>query len=487
MAISTALSNSLSGLNVASRAAEAVSQNVANALTPGFGRREVVIGARVVGHVGQGAQVKTVQRLADAVLIRDRRQAEAGLADRSLRATALKRIEDVIGSPEAAGSIPARVAALERTLIEAASRPESEARLSAAVDAAKGLAGALNTASRSVQQVRMDADAGIATAVERINTGLARIGELNVQIRSVLGLGLDANALLDQRQVEIDRLAGDLPLREIDRGRGHIALYTAGGAMLVDGRTVARLGFTPAGVITPDMTLASGALSGLSLNGRPVAMGAGGQFGGGSLAAAFALRDDVAPAIQADLDALARDLAERFETLVPDATRSPGDPGLFTDAGAAVLAANEVGLAGRLRLSDAVDPAAGGALWRLRDGLGAAVPGPAGQSQLLADLAGALTAARAPASGAFAAGARSQAALTAEFASSVAARRLAADADAGFAGARTQALRQAELEGGVDTDRELQDLLLVERAYGANARVIRAVDEMIRLLLGLGR
>lgn len=485
MTITATLSNALSGLNVASRRAEVVSQNVANALTPGYGRREVEIGARVVGSSGSGAQVNGVKRLADPVVIGDRRLADAALADRSLRATALKRIEDAIGSPEAGGSLSARIAAFGRTLIEAASRPEAEARLSAAVDAARALAGGLNAASRAVQEVRMDADAAIAAAVERINTGLARVAELNGQIRGTAAEGRDASALMDLRQVEIDRLAADLPLREIDRGNGQVALYTAGGAALLDGVTPARLGFTAAGVITPDMTLASGALSGLTLNGRPVPMGAGSLLAGGALAAAFGLRDDVAPAIQADLDALARDLAERFDSLVPDPTRAPGDPGLFTDAGAPVLAANEVGLAGRLRLADAVDPVRGGAVWRLRDGLGAMAPGPAGQSQLLSDLASALSAARAPASGAFAAGARGHAVLAAEFATSVAARRLSADAESGFAGARAQALRQAELEGGVDTDREMQELLAVERAYGANARVIKSVDEMIQILLGL--
>ncbi|HMO70203.1 MAG TPA: flagellar hook-associated protein FlgK, partial [Paracoccaceae bacterium] len=387
MTISATLSNALSGLNVAARGAETVSQNVANALTPGYGRREIEVSARVVGTAGQGAQVTGIRRLADMVAIGDRRLAEALLADRSLRATALKRIEDAIGTPEAGASISARIADLERTLIEATSRPEAEARLSSAVDAARGLASALNAASRAVQDVRMDADAAIAASVERINSGLARIAELNGQIRSAIGAGHDASALMDQRQVEIDRLAADLPLREIDRGMGQVALYTAGGAALLDGVLPARFDFVPAGVITPDMTLASGALSGLMLNGRPAPMGEGSLLAGGALAAAFALRDTVAPSIQADLDALARDLAERFETLVPDATRGPGDPGLFTDAGGAVLAANETGLAGRLRVAAAVDPVQGGAAWRLRDGLGAAAPGPAGETRLLSGLA----------------------------------------------------------------------------------------------------
>ena len=42
-----------------------------------------------------------------------------------------------------------------------------------------------------------------------------------------------------------------------------------------------------------------------------------------------------------------------------------------------------------------------------------------------------------------------------------------------------------EKAGGVDTDQELQSLLVIEKNYAANAKVIQTVDEMIKTLLGL--
>ncbi|MDZ4136072.1 MAG: flagellar basal body protein, partial [Paracoccaceae bacterium] len=82
MSIAAAMSSALSGLTVAARSAELVSSNIANALTEGYGRRELEIGARVVGTTGQGVQVNGVTRMVDNVLIGDRRIAEAGAADR---------------------------------------------------------------------------------------------------------------------------------------------------------------------------------------------------------------------------------------------------------------------------------------------------------------------------------------------------------------------------------------------------------------------
>ena len=40
------------------------------------------------------------------------------------------------------------------------------------------------------------------------------------------------------------------------------------------------------------------------------------------------------------------------------------------------------------------------------------------------------------------------------------------------------------MEDGVDTDRELQRLMLIEQAYAANARVLQTVDDMMNALMG---
>lgn len=485
MSISGTMSNALSGLSAASRAAEIVSSNVANALTEGYARREIDLQVRSVGGAGQGVEVVGVRRVVDAAILTDRRLAQAASGDRALRAGAILRIETALGSPEAEGSLTARIARLDASLVEAAARPESDARLAAAVDAARALADALRQATGEVQAVRAEADAGIATDVGRLNDALEGVADLNAQIRALVADGRDVGALMDRRQMLIDGVAALVPLREIDRGNGVVALYTAGGAALLDGSQPAVLGFTAAGGVVAEMSVAGGALSGLTLNGRPMDTGPGGMFAGGALAARFALRDEIAPSVQTDLDAIARDLVARFAPPAgPDATLVPGDPGLFTDAGAAFDPAQETGLAGRITLNAAADPQAGGAVWRLRAGLAAAAPGPAGDGSLLAALATALGDTRVTASGSLAGGARGLDVLASQTQSAVAAARLSAETEASFTAAREQAVRVLELEGGVDTDRELQDLLVIERAYGANARVVRAVDEMIQLLLG---
>lgn len=477
MSLNTTLASALSGLTITSRRAEVASTNIANAGTPGYVRRELAVSSRLVGDAGHGVQVDAVARNADPVLIGDRRNAEAGSGRADVLADFTARIEAAFGKAGSDTSLAERIGALETALIAANGQPSSVARLSGVLDAAQRLSDGLNHASSDVQAVRTAADTRIAAEVDQLNISLRQVHDLNIAIVGHNAAGRDVTALMDRRQLAIDSIAATIPIREVDRGQGRISLYTPGGAILLES-SPATLGFDRTPVITSDMT----ALPGLMLNGQPVRASAGAPMGGGTLGALFEVRDTVAPQAQARLDALAHDLSDRVASV--DAV---GGVGLFTDSGGAVTAADEQGLAARISLNAAVDPQRGGAIWRLRDGLAAAVPGPAGDGSRLMALADSLSSLREPASGAavlLGQGARSLSGLAGEFISQTATLRLSAEADAVHHTARAEALQKMELSKGVDTDAELQDLLLVEQAWAANARVLKTVDDMIRVLMG---
>jgi flagellar hook-associated protein 1 FlgK len=484
MSITSALSHALSGLSAAARSGEVISTNVANAMTEGFARREVEHSSVNLGGYGAGVRVVGTTRVVNTAALADRRIATADHAAAQTRAGALARIEDVVGTDGGRNSIPGRIAALDEALIAAASRPDSTTRLGLVLTAASDLAGTLKSATDTVQKTRADADASIARDVGTLNDTLARIRDLNTEITAIRAEGRDANALFDQRQALVDRLAEIVPLREVPRRYDQIALFSEAGATLLDGKASV-FGFTAAGTVVADMSIGAGSLSGLTLNGRPVVAADGGLMAGGRLASAFDVRDSIAPAAQTELDALARDLYERFATSSVDATLAPGAPGLLTDAGAAFSTMNEVGLAGRLKINAAADPAQGGALWRIRDGLGAATQGNVGDSTLLARLSGALADTRVPASGAQAGLSTTASALSASVLSGISAARLGADDLATFAATRRDQMDKLVQQDGVDSDDELRKLLLVEQTYSANAQVMRTMDELLRQLMGV--
>jgi flagellar hook-associated protein 1 FlgK len=120
----------------------------------------------------------------------------------------------------------------------------------------------------------------------------------------------------------------------------------------------------------------------------------------------------------------------------------------------------------------------------LRDGVYASGPGAAGSNAILVNFIGALDAPRANglSNGALQTAAEAAAGL----ASLRGVALQAAQTEAAQSDVFRDALAEAELAvTGVDTDAELQQLLLIEQAYAANARVIEVAGRLIDQLTEL--
>lgn len=482
MTITSAFSNALTGLTASARMAEIVSSNTANALTEGYARRELVLSPQSLGGNGAGVKINGVSRQINESTLQDRRLADAAAANAGIRTEFLDRFEALLGVSTDSDALTARVADLESALVEAASLPESEARLAAVVDSAEEVAQHLNAISKDIEEVRTKADHSIGDEVERLNTTLKQIDELNHEILVQKSSGNDATALQDQRQGLIDQVSAIVPVRQVTRENYQISLYTTGGAILLDDNPV-EVGFTPVNIVTADMTQASGALSGLTIAGNPVSSSDSGVLGGGSLGALFAVRDELAPEAQAQIDGFARELVERFSSSTADSTLPPGLPGLFTDNGGAFDPADEVGLAGRIGVNTLVVPEAGGELWRLRDGLGAATPGPVSNATALQALVDTLSLSQSPASSSLSSAQRSVAGLASDMLSKASQARQSSEMIESYAVARQEAATELVLADGVDTDYEMQTLLKVEQAYAANAKVLQTLDQLLQQIL----
>lgn len=482
MTMTSALNSAMSGLHAASRASELVSSNIANALTPGYARRTLEISSQSSGSAS-GVRIDGVTRHIDAQVIADRRLSGSEFGYRSTTSSFMSRVEGLLGTPDQAGSLSARLANFQSSLITASSRPDAVDRLSNTALAARDLAQTINTIADGIQESRSNAEQSISNQVQRLNDALTSVRNLNTAMTKAVARNIDTSALQDQRQIVIDDISEMVPVRLVDRDHGTVALYTTGGAILLDG-SAAEIGFEPVNRITSYMSVENGSLSGITINGYSVnTSSTSGRLHGGTLGAQFEIRDELAPEAQAQIDSLARDLVERFEASSVDSTLVSGMPGLFTDAGAALNPMEETGLANRLALNALVDPDQGAETWRLRDGLGATGPGLSGDATLLNALSDALTDARVPLSGNFGPAAFSALDLSASVASQVASDRLRQDQLLSFASAQFYEFTEMELANGVDTDTELQNLMIIEQAYAANARVIETVDQMFDSLL----
>jgi flagellar hook-associated protein 1 FlgK len=355
-------------------------------------------------------------------------------------------------------------------------------RLSALAVSAENLGRSISDAAEGLQHARTAADTSIDVQVESLNRTLKEVQKLNTRITIASAGGMSPASLMDQRSELIDQINEMIPVNVVERDGGQVALFSEGGIILLDGQA-AELEFSSVKLAMPNMTQANGLLSGLTVNGIAIDTRANGPLGSGTLAAQFEIRDVLSVEAQQDLDAMAMDLIQRFQDPSLDATLGATDPGLFTDNQAFFDPSNLTGIANRIELHDSVSMTGAAETWRLRDGLNAAAPGDAGDASLLRSYTVALEASRTVTSPGLGTSDMNATTLSASLLSRFAQDKVAADQALTFASMSFSEAEQLELAQGVDSDYELQNLMIIEQAFAANAKMMTAVDEMMQELL----
>ena len=479
MSITSALNTAMTGLTAASRASSVVSENLANAMTPGYAKRSLELTSSAST---PGVRIGGINRNIDPAVLANRRGTEAELGGAQVTSNFYDRMQKLVGSVDDPFSIVSRLTNFDSSMIEAVSRPDSGPRLNDLSLQAEALADSISTAAEGLRELRTNADRSIDTQVETVNRALEDVHKLNARIMITQAGGMDSAALMDQRARLIDQVNEIIPVNVIQRDNGQVALFSIGGAILLDGKP-AELTFDGKPDTMPHMTQANGLLSGIEINGIPVDTSQGGALRGGTLAAQFEVRDEYSVEAQEDLDAMARDLIERFQDPTLDTTLGATDPGLFTDEGNFFDPVNAIGISNRIELNDKVSMDGASETWRLRDGLNAAAPGDAGDARLLQAYTEALEVMRPVTSPGLGTTNVTAATLSANLLSHFTQSSNGADQTLSFASASFGAMSQIELAQAVDSDEELQNLMLIEQAYAANAKVLTVVDELMDTLL----
>lgn len=481
MSITSAFNTAMTGLTAAGRASSVVSENLANAMTPGYAKRSLDLTSSATT---VGVQIVGINRNIDPAIQSSRRITEAELGNAQVQSDFYNRLSDLVGSVDDPFSITSRLTNFESSLIESVSRPDSGPRLNDLSLQAEALAETISAAAEGLRDIRSAADGTIETQVDTVNQALKDVQKLNARIMVSQAGGMNTAALQDQRGQLIDSINEIIPVNMIQRDNGQIALFSQGGAILLDG-TAAELSFDGVPDTMPHMTQANGLLSGLEINGIAVDTGPDGAIKGGTLSAQFEVRDTISVEAQDDLDTMASDLILRFQDPSLDTTLGATDPGLFTDSGGFYDTVNKVGIANRLELNETVSMDGDAETWRLRDGLNAAGVGDAGNASLLQGYADALGSMRSISSAGLGTTTVTAATLSANLLSHFSQSTHAADQSLSFASASFSAMSQLELAQAVDSDEELQNLMLIEQAYAANAKVLMVVDELMETLLRL--
>lgn len=469
MSLSGALNSATAGLHTTQGQSRIAADNVSNAMTPGYVRREAVL---VTASGGQGgAVISEVRREVDATLQRMSRLENSRMTQYQSIQEGLTTYTAYLGQPGDGTSPADRFNDFQNSLTTLVNMPSSNGAQTsvalAAEDLVRSVKGAATTLSTTLNDVNME----IRYEVADLNTALYQLRDLNASGSGFTPGSLEAAQFDEKVDTILDQISGIVDTRIHRSSNGSISLYTVSGAALLEGRVVQDVTFNPS-----DGTLMAG-----NQDITPFKDGVRG-IQHGSLAGLSELKRETIPQFSQQLDEYARGLIQTFEEA--DASLAPGEAGLFTDNGIAFDPANITGLASRLQINSKISSTGDAEVWRIRDGLGATSPGAGSETvQINAFLAGLDTSMNA----ATGTGIPAEVTLrdfSAEMITSQAATRARAENDFNAAASAAEVVMSARRNSeGVNIDDEMQQLLLIEQSYAANSRVLTAVSEMIDTLI----
>lgn len=463
--LATALQTARLSLHNAGTESSLISRNVANAGNANYNRR---VADYVGDDPGYGVAV-TVRRIAEDALRNAALDADSRTTAATTRQTSLDALDDVAGTKGGTTTLPQLLGALKDALGAYANDPGRIALGEAAARSAGDVTRRLNALADAATTMRESADKALEDSVKSVNALLARFKPANDAVVTALATGKDPSDAMDERDSLLASLSKEMAIQVRPQHDGGLAIYADGGLTLFE-KEPRKVGFVTSGALPSGVTGAAVTIDGVDATSSSSMM----KLGSGRIASLISLRDDAGVTLQSQFDETARALIDNFS--------ENGAPGLF------IAASGTRGLAARLMLNPAADPAQGGDIVKLRDGaIAGATMNTTGSTGFTARLDALVASFDTPANFAPAAGLPTQSSLT-DFAdhsfSWIAGQRQ----DAASAVTQESAVRERTVQSlsnatGVNIDEEMSRLLEVERAFQASAKILTAIDEMFNTFM----
>ncbi len=308
MSIESAISIATSGLANIANGFSVISQNVANASTPGYAREIASQETVTADGMGMGVRTLPTSRAVDAVLAQGMLDQNAAVGSLTAQQTALTAIDAVQGMPGQGQDLASTLGALRDAFSRLGVDPSNQTDAAAVVTAAGKLSQSVNSLAQAYGVQRQGAQDAIVAGVKSINTELSAIGGLNTQIIALRAAGQSTADLEGQRDAALQSLSQVIDIKTVPAANGDLAVYTATGLVLPTEGGASQL--TTADATTgPTATYPGGGIPPIMLGGADVTQ----SLTGGSLGGNITLRDKTLPTFQAQLDEFAHGVATRFD------------------------------------------------------------------------------------------------------------------------------------------------------------------------------
>jgi flagellar hook-associated protein 1 FlgK len=458
MSLNSALQIAASGVNAYQAAISVTSENISNVNTPGYTTQtaelETAVQSATSGGLsaGSGVSVTSVQRSYDAYLQTQIDNTQTTQGYDTATSTTLQEIQPSFNEDNTDG-IGTAISNFFNAWQNVADDPTSTANRQSVLTDAQTLAENFNSVSKTLTSDITSLNTSLSTMTSSINQSLTNIAQLNSQIKVVTEAGGNANTLEDQQDADIQNLSQQIGITSTQNSDGTTDITFADtGASLVSGSQAGSFSLTTdatTGLNDVNLTPAGSAASSVV---SPVS---------GQLGATMTLMNTTIPGYQSQLNSLATTIATAVNT------QQGAGYDLNGDSGTALFSATTS--AATITVNSAITTSQIAAASTSSSGDG-------NNALAISDLANDTT----QMSGQTFSGYYNS--LVTKVGQDVQTSESAVTKDTAYSN-QLSTLQQSN--SGVSLDQELINLTTYQQSYGASAKVIVAVNNMMTTLLDM--
>ncbi len=341
MGLSQALSSALAGVNTTQQSLSVIAGNVANANTPGYVTESLEqVETANVGQPGTGVDVTGVNRDLNTLLQNQLWTETSGDSYADTASQLYQQLQQIYGTPGSSTSFDAIYNNFTSAVQALSSNPSSQSQQSAVIGAAQELTQNLNGMTSTIQQLRTQAEQGIADDVQSANSLLQQIAQINGQLQNTPANTSAGAELADQLGEDVTQLTQLMNVNVVQNSGNQISVFTGTGQQLVAGSQASTLSFDNAGTLSATSLWSAnpsedgvGTITLTSPGGATTDLIAAGAIQSGQIGAYVQMRDDILPQAQNQLDELANQMSQALsnETTSGTAVSSGAQSGYSID------------------------------------------------------------------------------------------------------------------------------------------------------------
>jgi flagellar hook-associated protein 1 FlgK len=450
MSLNVAMNVALSGLFANQSAIAATSENIANVNTENYARRETTFYADAIPDQFAGVNVEIARTAVDRFLQSASYAGAASAAQSTAVSDSLSRVEKSLGAPGENISYSNLLDEAYASLTLLAANPSS---LAGKADALSTLDAAFGAFARTRDAIAAES----AAATDRLGIDLNRANALLADIYRLNAVVPDSPGAADMLDARLSELAKLMSISVTRNDLGQVTVAAADGTVIASAQGYSAFNMVPGAPLRVSLASVDASSGAASVTVADFSAG----FSSGEIRGLLDLVNVELPrldgVVRGAADGVASELNAAYAQNSQVGSASPTTDALLIADADGDYAVNAALLSDPSRFAIA-RPSSGAA--GLNDGSGAAALADVASSQASRDVVQSIAL-------------LGSAARNAELKASTD-KALSAELSA-----------RVSAQAGVNLDEELSNLILFQRAYSANARVIAAVDELWQSLLSI--